>query len=483
METLCDLNGVARLLDWDRETLMPLKGAVGRGEQVGTLRALRHREVLQDGIDDDMAYIEAHGDPGEAEQAMIALGRHERTRAQRVSEDLVRAMGQAQSTALTLWLEHRERGAYAPFAPALAEVVNLTRQIGESLQIGDEPYDGLLDEYEPGMTAAELESLFGVLEPELTAIIDGAAETPPSAPFDGRTWPTDAQMALAEDIARMLGFDLDAGLIAQSAHPFTDSPHRGDIRFTTRITPNDPTSNVLVTLHEAGHALYAQGLPAHHDRTLLHASASLGADESQSRFFENHIGRRRAFWEYLHPTLVRRFGASMDGLGPADILPNVTRVQRSWSRVDADEVTYDLHIILRFRLELALIRGSLTVADLPAAWRESSRNLLGVEPANDAEGCMQDIHWAWGMFGYFPTYTLGNIYASQLADALEQAEGPLDDLIRAGSFGVILDFMRSRVHDVGNRLRTSDLMERATGHPFRTEPFLRRIAALASRTG
>ena len=482
METLCDLNGVARLLDWDRETLMPLKGAVGRGEQVGTLRALRHREVLQDGIDEDLAFIEAHGDPGPAEAAMISLARHERARAERVSEDLVRAMGQAQSTALTLWLEHRERGDFASFAPALAEVVNLTRQIGESLELGAEPYDGLLDDYEPGARAAHLEAMFGELEPALTAIIDGAAETPPSVPFAGRAWPTDAQMALAEDIARLVGFDLDAGLIAQSAHPFTDSPHRGDIRFTTRIAPNDPTCNVLVTLHEAGHALYAQGLPAQHDRTLLHASASLGADESQSRFFENHIGRRAAFWEYLHPTLAKRFGSSMDGIDPAEILRNVTGVHRGWSRVDADEVTYDLHIILRFRLELALIRGSLTVADLPEAWRESSRRLLGVEPANNAEGCMQDIHWAWGMFGYFPTYTLGNIYAAQLADALEQAEGPLDDLIRSGSFDVILEFMRSRVHTVGNQLRTSELMERATGHPFRTEPFLHRIAALASNT-
>jgi carboxypeptidase Taq len=235
-----------------------------------------------------------------------------------------------------------------------------------------------------------------------------------------------------------------------------------------------------VTLHEAGHALYAQGLPAAYARTLLYASASLGADESQSRFFENHVGRRLSFWEHVHPTFVARFGASMDGLGPQDMVRAITRVQPGWCRVDADEVTYDLHIILRFELELALIRGSLTVADLPGAWREASQRLLGVTPSGDAEGCMQDIHWAWGMFGYFPTYTLGNIYAAQLAEALEATEGPIDDLIRAGRLDVVLRFMRTRIHNAGCCVPTRVLMERATGGPFNTDPFLRRVTQLAA---
>lgn len=483
MATIYDLHGAARLLDWDRETLMPPKGADPRGLQVATLRAVRHRETLQDGVDDDMALIEAQGDPSEAERAMVALARHERLRAGKVPESLVRAHGEALSAGLTAWLANREAGDFTAFAPALTRVVALTREIGEALEIGAEPYDGLLDDYEPGATTAELEALFDDLGPQLATIVDGAQMTPPAAPFQGRAWPDAAQLAVAEDVARMVGFDMDGGLIALSAHPFTDTPHRGDVRFTTRIAPGDPTANVLVTLHEAGHALYAQGLPEAHARTFVYGSPSLGADESQSRFFENHLGRRLAFWEHLHPTLVARFGSSMNGLSPHDLVRTVTRVQRGWCRVDADEVTYDLHIILRFELELALIRGSLAVADLPEAWRAASERLLHITPDSDAQGCMQDIHWAWGMFGYFPTYTLGNVYAAQLADALEAAEGPLDDLIRANRLDVVLAFMRSRVHEPGSRVPTRILMEQATGRPFSTEPFLRRITQLAATAG
>ncbi len=459
---------------------MPAKGAEARGQQVGTLRAVHHRETLRDGVDDDMTLIEAQGDPSEEEQAMIALARHERNRARRVPEGLVRALGEAQSAGLTTWLATRDAGDFAAFAPALTRVVALTREIGEALDIGSEPYDGLLDDYEPGTTTAVLESLFDTLGPKLATIVEGATPQAPATPFAGRDWPDPAQLGLAEDVARMVGFDMDAGLIARSAHPFTDTPHRGDVRFTTRVTQDDPSANVLVTLHESGHALYAQGLPEAYARTLLYGSPSLGADESQSRFFENHLGRRLSFWERLHPMFVARFGASMDGLRPEDMIRAVTRVQRSWCRVDADEVTYDLHIILRFELELALIRGSLAVSDVPEAWRDASERLLHVTPATDTEGCMQDIHWAWGMFGYFPTYTLGNIYAAQLAEALEAAEGPLDELIRAGGLDVVLEFMRTRVHEPGSRFTTTVLMERATGRPFSTDPFLRRITQLAA---
>ncbi len=483
MATLYDLHGASRLLDWDRETLMPVKGATARGQQVGTLRAVGHRETLRDGVDDDMALIEEQGNPSDAERRMIALARHERARATRIPEALVRAHGEAVSAGLTAWLAGREAGDFASFAPALTRVVALTREIGEAVGIGDEPYDGLLDDYEPGTSTAEIESLFADLGPKLATIVAGADVAAPTTPFRGRDWPVAVQLAVAEDIARMVGFDMNAGVIAVSAHPFTDTPHRGDVRFTTRATDNDPSANILVTLHEAGHALYAQGLPAAYERTLLYASPSLGADESQSRFFENHLGRRLAFWEHLHPTLVARFGGSMDGLRPQDLVRAVTRVERGWCRVDADEVTYDLHIILRFELELALIRGSLTVVDLPEAWRAASERLLHVTPADDTQGCMQDIHWAWGMFGYFPTYTLGNIYAAQLADALEAAEGPLDDLVRAGRLDVVLEFMRTRVHAAGSRSPTRTLMETATGRPFSADAFIRRVERLATIGG
>jgi carboxypeptidase Taq len=482
MALLHDLQGAVRLLDWDRETLMPDRGAKARGHIVATLHALRHRELLRDGVSDDIALLEEHDDLTVAERAMVRLARREHDRAARVPEELVRATSEATSEAVTAWLSARADANFAAFAPSLERVVDLTRQKGEAVGIGAEPYDALLDAFEPGTTTARLEALFGELRRDLSAIVDGieadGAHSP--EPFSDRTWPAAAQLRVAEDLARMIGFDLDAGLISQSAHPFTGSPHAGDTRFTTRLTEQDPTGNVLVTLHELGHALYAQGLPAEFDRTLLFTSPSLGADESQSRFFENHIGRREAFWELIHPLFAERFGTAMDGLGPAAFHRAVTRAGRGWCRVDADEATYDLHIVLRFELELALIRGDLQVADLPGAWTDGMQRLLGVTPAHDGQGCLQDIHWAWGMFGYFPTYTLGNLYAAQLAEALEREEGPLDELVGAGALDVVLGFMRDRVHRHGDTYPTEELMRRATGEPFSTSPFIRRIRALAA---
>jgi carboxypeptidase Taq len=482
MAILKDLDGAAHLLDWDRETLMPARGAEARGRQVATLRALRHREVLREGVADDIALLEEHDQLSVEERAMLRLARREIARAERVPEELVRATSEAVSQSVTKWLTTRATGDYATFAPDLERVISLSRQMGEAIGIGEEPYDALLDQYEPHTTTRELVALFDHLRTELHAILDTVERSPaPATPsFLSRLWPADAQLAIAEDVARMVGFDLESGMIAQSAHPFTDSPHVGDVRFTTRLTADDPTGNVLVTLHEVGHALYAQGLPGLFERTLIYGSPSLGADESQSRFFENHMGRRLAFWELLMPMFRSRFGSSMDGLHPAAFHDAVTGVHPHWCRVDADEVTYDLHIVLRFDLELALIRGDLTVQDLPAAWNDAMRRLLDVTPANPAEGCMQDIHWAWGMFGYFPTYTLGNVYAAQLAEALEETVGPLDDLVRAGAFDVVLRFMRERVHSHGSTFPTRELMGRATGKPFSTDAFLDRVRRLAA---
>lgn len=482
MAVLHDLQGATRLLDWDRETLMPESGAPARGKIVATLHTLRHRELLRDGIGDDVAFLEEHGDLTVAEHAMVRQARREHDRAKRVPEDLVRATSEATSQAVTAWLSARAAADFAAFAPFLERVVDLTRQTGEAIGIGAEPYDALLDMFEPHMTTERIENLFNGLQGELTAVVDGIGteDARGDEAFTDRRWPAAAQLLVADDVARMIGFDLDAGLIAQSAHPFTGSPHAGDTRFTTRLTENDPTGNVLVTLHELGHAMYSQGLAPELDRTLVFGSPSLGADESQSRFFENHLGRRAAFWELIHPLFTARFGAAMDGLTAEGFHRAVTRVKRGWCRVDADEVTYDLHIILRFELEVALIRGDLPVADLPGAWTEGMRRLLGVTPASDAQGCLQDIHWAWGMFGYFPTYTLGNIYAAQLAEALEREEGPLDDLVRAGALDVIVGFMRDRVHRHGDIFPTDELMERATGGLFSTEPFIKRIRSLAS---
>ncbi len=479
MATLNDLDGAIRLLDWDRETIMPSRGAGARGRQVATLHALRHREVLREGIDDDIAEIESTGEATPADEAAFRLARRERSRAERLSETLVREQSEAVSTAVTTWLVARPQSDFAAFAPTLDAVLQVSRRIGDALGIGNEAYDGLLDEYEPGFTAAELEPLFAGLVQRLEPLTRDVPDVPLANPFADRAWPDAPQLRLAKAVARLIGFDLDAGMITISAHPFTDSPHSGDVRFTTRLTAGDPTSNILVTLHEAGHGMYAQGHPAEYDRTLLYGSPSLGAEESQSRFFENHIGRHPAFWRYVLPLVRQHFPDAVNGLDAEAFHRVVSQSVRQWCRVEADEVTYDLHVALRFRLELQLVRGELAVNDLPAAWSDGMNEFLGVTPANDAEGCLQDIHWAWGMIGYFPTYTLGNIYAAQLGAALEREHGPLDSIIDRGAFDIPLRFMRENIHRHGSRYPTRELMERATGEPFCTEPYFDRIDRVA----
>ncbi len=269
------------------------------------------------------------------------------------------------------------------------------------------------------------------------------------------------------------------GAATGSADVLVGDPLTQNVRVTVE-TSDDPTQNVLVTLHEVGHALYSQGHPTDLARTLAHASPSLGAEESQARFYENHVGRELALWEFLTPTLRRRFGAAMDGIDGAALHRSVSQVTRGWCRVDADELTYDLHIALRFSLELALIRGTLDVVDLPDAWNDGMERLLGVRPDGNRQGCMQDIHWAWGSFGYFPTYTLGNIYAAQIREALEADLGPIPSLIQSERLSDITAYLHERIHSHGSILSTGELMLQATGQAFSVEPFLRRAQRLAA---
>ena len=279
-------------------------------------------------------------------------------------------------------------------------------------------------------------------------------------------------MAIAREIAEMMGFDMAHGLIARSAHPFTGGMHIGDVRFTTRLDPTSPLSNISAVMHELGHALYEQGFPPSADRTPVFDAPSLGAHESQSRFWENQIGRTAAFWGRLEPAMRRTFPEAMSGMD-GHLLHRAARVVApSLIRVEADEVTYNLHIVLRFQLELALLRGELDVADLPGAFSDGMEDVLGIRPPSDADGVMQDIHWADGLFGYFPTYTLGNLYSAQLAEAAQADLGELEAVIEEGRFEEILGFMRDRIHRHGAEVPTRELMRQATGRELDSDALI-----------
>ena len=469
MGTLADLDGASAVLEWDRETIMPPGAADARGSQMATLAGIRHRHLLDPAVAEALDVLLESDDPWR--QASARLARRERDRAARLPEELVREMAEASSRSVAIWSEARPAGDLGAWLDGVRPLVALTRTQADLLADGGDPYDALIDLYEPGTTYAMLQPVLDDLAARVAPIVDRLAGAG-GPPLPRGPWDDAAQMDLARQVARDIGFDERRGLVGRTAHPVTMGLGAGDTRLSTRVDTQDPLSSIMAVLHEGGHALYDQGIPDQYRRTTAGDAPSLGAHESQSRFWENHVGRVPQFWDRLAPQLAAAFPGAADGLRPADYVRALNRVERQPIRVESDEVTYDLHIVLRTRLERALVRGDLNVDDLPDAFDEGLEGLLGIRPGTPAEGAMQDIHWAAGIIGYFPTYTLGNLYAASLAMTAEDTVGPIGEVIASEGFGPLLVFMRDRVHVHGRVLDTPALMERATGRPLTADPFV-----------
>ena len=479
MADLRALQGAASVLLWDQETYMPARAAEARGEQLATLQALVHEKLVAADLGD--ALLAALGDPGLEAGIGAALRplRLERERAVRIPERLVRELAELQSAALPAWREARQRGEFPLFAPHLERLVALKREQAACLGVpaGGEAYDALLDVYEEGMRVARLEPLFRRLSGWLSPLVERiAGRPPPPDPFTGRRFEAAGQWTFSLEVLRALGFDLEAGRLDRSAHPFTLSADPGDVRLTTRILEDQPLSAVMSTIHEAGHGLYEQGLPAAHRRDFLGQAPSTGLHESQSRLWENMVGRSLPFWRHFLPRLLATFPA-LAGVTLEDFHRAANRVARSPIRVEADVVTYNLHIALRFELEVGLLRGSLEVGDLPAAWNDGMHRLLGIRPRGDAEGVLQDVHWAGGDIGYFPTYALGNLYAASLFAAARRELAALDEEMAAGRFASLLGWLRDRVHRHGRAFGAEELVRRATGTGLRDDDFRAHLEA------
>jgi carboxypeptidase Taq len=470
MSELRALGGAVNLLCWDQETYLPSKGAPGRGEQLAALQGVVHERLCDPRLGEALERADGEaagrGGPEAAEQqAAIRALRFDRDRAVRLPGDLVRGLARAQSAGVESWRGARAASDFAAFAPHLAHLVGLRREMADALGVppGGERYDALLDGYEEGMRVARLEPLFRRLTGWLVPLVDRLTSAPPPdddflhGHFDGAQ-----QWAFTLELLEAVGFDAEAGRQDRSTHPFSLGMDPGDVRLTTRIFENLPLSSVFSTLHEAGHGLYEQGLPARWRSSVLGAAPSMGLHESQSRLWENLVGRSLPFWRGFLPRLSRRFPA-LAAVTPERFHRAVNKVERSLIRVEADEVTYNLHIVLRFELELALLRGELDPADLPGAWNERSRHVLGLVPPRDAEGCLQDIHWAGGDLGYFPTYTLGNLYAASLFAAARRDLPDLDEGMAAGQLAPLLAWLRRHVHSAGRSLQAEEIVRRATG--------------------
>jgi carboxypeptidase Taq len=472
-----DLKAAAAVLTWDQETYMPDGGAEARAQQLSTLQSTAHERFVAEETGtllDRAADAVDGGDPLDPDAALVRVTRRDYERAVRVPSSLVAELSKATSQAQQAWTQARQNDDFSRFAPHLETLVDLSVEKAEAIGYDDEPYDALLTEYEPGRTTAEVASLFDTLRSDLVPLVDAIGEAPQVDDELLRgTYPKSDQQAFGRSVIADFGYDFDRGRQDVSAHPFTTSFSPNDVRLTTRYDEENVASALFSTIHEAGHGLYEQGIDPSLDRTPLGEGTSLSIHESQARLWENHVGRSRPFWDHYLPQLNETFP---DALGDAALDPfyrAINRVEPSLIRVEADEVTYHLHVMLRFELGRGLIDGTLSVNDLPDRWNDAMDAYLGVVPETDANGVLQDVHWSQGAFGYFPTYTLGTLTAAQLMDTIEDDLPGLPAHIADGDVAPLLNWLRTHIHRPGRTLDAPDLLERATGDALSAEAWLR----------
>ncbi|MEE8523459.1 MAG: carboxypeptidase M32 [Thermoanaerobaculia bacterium] len=467
-----DLQSVKDLLDWDQETYMPTGGVEARAKMAATVAALKHQRLTSPELLDTLE-ICAEAPEGSVLAAQVRCARLEVDRAVRLSESLVRELAEARATGGAAWQKARAESDFALFEDYLRRLVDLRRQEAAAIRPSSNAYDAMLHRFEPGATEASLVPLFRELRDALTPLVKSVTEsgaTVDESPASG-DFPEDLQERFSRGLAAAIGFDFDTGRIDRSTHPFCIGINPTDVRMTWRCQATDFRSAVFGILHESGHGLYEQGLPAEWTRTPICDSVSLGIHESQSRLWENHVGRSRGFWRWAYPRYRQAFPDAPE-TDPERLWPLLHTVRPSLIRVEADEATYNLHVIVRFELERKIFAGELEVEGLPAAWDDLYEELLGIRPGNAAEGVLQDVHWSQGMFGYFPTYTLGNVIAAQLYEAAERDLGDLEEAFARGEFRSLLDWMRDRIHRHGGRYEAPELVERATGKPVAADDLL-----------
>jgi carboxypeptidase Taq len=475
LSELCHLDQTIALLGWDEETMLPNAGRAERGGQLATLEGMRHAMLVSDRLGDLVEEVAAQADGNERLARELFLLRRLRRQALALPPDLVRQFANARSQALGAWEEARATDSYAIFAPAFEALVAILRERAGALAGSGDPYDALLDEHEPGMSRARLDPVLDEVRKALVPLVRGAKPVSDGA-LRGRKFAETGQWELSRQLLAAMGFAFERGRLDRSTHPFSLLAGLNDVRLTIRVDETNLSEAVLAALHEGGHGLYDQGFDLNDRDTLLAEAPSMGLQESQARLWENHVGRSRAFWDYAFPRLQKLFPDAVSGLDAEPFYRSVNLVRPGVNRVAADEVSYHLHIVLRYELEAALIGGSLGVRDLPQVWNERSTSLIGATPASDREGVLQDVHWSMGMFGYFPTYTLGSLYAAQIAETYA-LEHPLENEIRRGEFGGLLAWLRANIHRPGQRFSAEDLIERATGKRLDAAAFFRYIEA------
>lgn len=473
LKRLDRLGSIGGLLSWDDAVNLPPRSAGLRGEQQAVFTGIFHREAADPRFGELIETLESDGEALSADQkAVVRDARRDYDRLTRIPSEFAARKAAAETAAHHAWIEARKNDDFAHFQPFLQEQLSFAKEEATFLEAPN-AYDYWVDQFDPGMDAATIEGLFNQLLPQLKEIVEtilAAPDQPDNSIFKG--FPVDAQDAFLRKVVTSLGFDFDRGRVDVAVHPFCGG-HGLDTRMTTRFDVDNPLDSLTSSIHETGHALYEQGLPDKFAGTALGTSVGMAVHESQSRILENQVGRSRAFWSYWEPRYREAFPEQLAGISSEKFYRAINQVGITPIRVDADEVTYNLHIMLRFELEKGLFDGSISTRDLPDAWREASTRIVGYTPKNDREGCLQDVHWSGGAFGYFPSYCLGNLLAAQLWYRLREDLPDLDADFEKADFKPLLEWLRTHVHAKGRRRYTLDFTKETTGRELSPEFLVR----------
>jgi len=464
-------------MSWDQNTIMPSGGSKARGEIMAWLAGERHSRIIDERYGELIALLSIQDGHDEAMSANLREMSRERDKAVKLPKEFVSRLAKARSSAMLTWKEARANKDFSLFRDALAENIELCREKIEFLGVESTPYDVLLDDFETGMTVADYDPMFDELRarlvPLLGKIVKSGLNEKIEGMLDGHDFPIDNQIEFCNKISEAMGFDFEQGRMDVSAHPFCSGIWPGDTRFTTRFDENDPLSCLYAVMHETGHGLYEQGLDRSHSLTPMGRAISLGVHESQSRFWENQIGLTEAFWNVASPWFDQAFPDV--GLSAKELNLSSALVKPDYIRVEADEVTYNLHIMIRYEIEKMIFNEGLEVDQIPEIWNQLVKDYLGIDVPSDDLGCLQDIHWSMIAFGYFPTYTLGNLYAAQLLDAMQKELGDINAIVESGNWSRILDWLKEKIHLRGSALLPIDLITEATGSKPQATFFLDQI--------
>ena len=474
---VADINAAMGLLGWDQQTYMPAGGSKARGQHMATLGKIAHQKATAPRVGElinDLKAEQNGTDPVSDDASLVRVAARDYEKAVRVPAEFVAEQAIVTSAAFEAWRRAKATSDFELFRPHLEKVVALVRRYVGFFPPADHPYDVLLDDYEPGMKTAEVKAIFEKLRPHQVELIRRIAAKPQvNDDFLHRKYNDQKVWDFSAEITRAFGYDWTRGRMDKAPHPFETSFSRDDVRITNRLEPGKPLATLFSAMHEAGHAMYEQGIAAEHERTSLAHGASLAVHESQSRMWENLIGRSLPFWQLMYPRLKRLFPAQLEGVGLRSFYRAINKVQPSFIRVNADEATYNLHIMLRLELEIMLVEGAIEIKDLPAAWNARMQDYLGITPSNDAEGVLQDVHWSGGSIGYFSTYALGNLVSAQIREKVRADIGDFDDRIRSGDFETLLQWLRENIHRYGRKYEPQDLVQRVTGSRITPEPYIR----------